>query len=216
MRNFERVWYACYGSNLMEDRFLCYIAGGTPNGAKRTYVGCTDKAYPKANKSYLINHEMYFAKRSHTWSGGSAAFIKPTKDETATTYGKIYSISKDQFVDLVKQEIAFEGDLSIDFEKVIEQGYLDVATDVWYDRILFLGINDEMPVFSFTNSEFMEKELNAPHPLYLEKIILGLRQTYQFTSVEILKYLEDKVGVEGTPVAKELEGLVQEVLGEFS
>ncbi|WBL23893.1 hypothetical protein [Zunongwangia sp. HRR-M8] len=211
MRNFERIWYACYGSNLMEDRFLCYVAGGTPKGAKRTYVGCEDKALPKANKSFIINHELYFAKSSKTWSGGAAAFIRPNEDKTAKTYGKIYSISKGQFVDLVKQEIAFEGDLSIDFEKVIKKGYLDVATEVWYDRILFLGFHDEMPVFSFTNAKFMSEELNAPHPFYLEKIILGLRETYQFTSVEILKYLENKVGLKGTSVAKELENLVEKI-----
>ncbi len=212
MRNFERVWYACYGSNLMEDRFLCYIGGGTPKGAKRTYVGCNDKALPKANKSFMINHELYFAKSSKTWSGGSAAFIKPQEDKSAKTYGKIYSISNSQFIDLVKQEIKFEEHLDVDFKKVIDQEYLDIATNVWYDRILFLGYHEELPVFSFTNSEFLEDEINAPHPFYLEKIIVGLKQTYQFTTQEIVNYLQDKKGIKDTSVALDLDKLVGEIV----
>ncbi|SFC03260.1 hypothetical protein SAMN04487907_10210 [Zunongwangia mangrovi] len=216
MRNFERVWYACYGSNLMEDRFLCYIAGGTPKGAKRTYTGCNDKALPKANRSYVIDHELYFAKSSHTWSGGSAAFLKPQKDKTAQSFGKIYSISKDQFIDLVKQEVDLDGELSIDPENVIRNGYLDIDADVWYDRILFLGWHQEMPIFSFTNSKFLKEEINAPHPLYLEKIISGLRETYNFTSVEIIKYLENKTGIKQHKIATDLKQLVNEVLEEMN
>lgn len=212
MRKFERIWYACYGSNLQEDRFLCYIGGGTPKGSKRTYKGSTDKALPKANKTYLIPHELYFAKKSHTWSGGAPAFIKPNFEEKAQTFGKIYSISRGQFIDLVKQEVNFDGDLQIDLEKVIKQGYLDVATDVWYDRILFLGYDEEMPIFSFTNAEFLKDEINTPHLLYLEKIILGLRETYQFTSEEIKKYLETKTGLANTKMATELEKLIAKTI----
>ncbi|MCS3557615.1 hypothetical protein EDF66_12920 [Sphingobacterium sp. JUb20] len=30
----DKVWYACYGSNLLEEHFLCCIKGGQPAGAK--------------------------------------------------------------------------------------------------------------------------------------------------------------------------------------
>ena len=33
-----QVWYASYGSNLARDRFLCYLEGGRPKGATRTYL----------------------------------------------------------------------------------------------------------------------------------------------------------------------------------
>ncbi|WP_417887887.1 hypothetical protein [Zunongwangia sp.] len=214
MKKFERIWYACYGSNLMQDRFLCYIGGGTPKGAKQTYKGCTDKSLPKENRSYLINHELYFAKSAKTWSGGGAAFIKPTPSKGIKTFSKIYNISKDQFIDLVKQEIGIEGELKIDLEKVIEHGYIDLDTNVWYNRILFLGFQEEMPVFSFTNANFLKNEVNQPHPSYLEKIILGLRETYQFTSTEIKKYLETKIGIENTTTANKLESLLSEVIND--
>ena len=109
----------------------------------------------------------------------------------------------------------FEGELSIDPEKVIRDGYLDLDSDVWYNRILFLGYHKEMPVFSFTNSKYLETEINMPHPDYLEKIITGLRETYQFTTVEIVKYLQDKEGIINTSRAKELQQLVEEVLSDF-
>ena len=41
------VWYACYGSNLLKERFLCYIRGGRPIGAQRTFYGCKNKKEPK-------------------------------------------------------------------------------------------------------------------------------------------------------------------------
>ena len=214
MRSFERVWYACYGSNLMEDRFLCYIAGGTPKGAKRSYIGCRDKSLPKANHSFLIPHELYFAKSAKTWSGGGAAFVKPKKDKEVKTFGKIYSISKNQFIDLVKQEIDTEKELEIDFEKAIKNGYLDLKSNAWYNRILFLGYHKEMPVFSFTNAEFLKTEINMPHPDYLEKIIVGLQETYQFTSLEIIKYLQDKEGILDKPITKDLKMLANDMVSK--
>lgn len=39
----DKVWYACYGSNLLEEHFLCYILGGQPAGVKTVYGGCNDK-----------------------------------------------------------------------------------------------------------------------------------------------------------------------------
>ncbi|MCL6219228.1 hypothetical protein [Zunongwangia pacifica] len=212
MRDFERVWYACYGSNLMEDRFLCYIAGGTPKGAKRTYIGCSDKTLPKTNHSFLIHHELYFAKSANTWSGGAAAFIKPIPNEDTQTFGKIYSISKNQFIELVKQEIDTEKELDINFDEAIKNGHLDLKSNAWYNRILFLGYHEELPVFSFTNAKFLKDEINTPHPDYLEKIITGLRETYQFTPVEIINYLKDKEGILGKAITKDLDALVNNMI----
>ena len=35
----ELVWYLSYGSNLLEERFLCYIEEGTPPGSKSFHSG---------------------------------------------------------------------------------------------------------------------------------------------------------------------------------
>ena len=34
----ERLWYVAYGSNLLLDRFRCYLAGGRAVGGNRTLV----------------------------------------------------------------------------------------------------------------------------------------------------------------------------------
>ena len=38
----EEVWYACYGSNLSEERFCCYVQGGVAPNGKRYYPGDCD------------------------------------------------------------------------------------------------------------------------------------------------------------------------------
>ncbi|MGX1752144.1 hypothetical protein [Sphingobacterium sp. NPDC055346] len=58
----DKVWYACYGSNLLKDRFYCYIQGGQPAGANTIYEGCTDKSLPIDEENIIINAELYFAK----------------------------------------------------------------------------------------------------------------------------------------------------------
>jgi hypothetical protein len=59
------VWYACYGSNINEKRFLYYIYGGVYNG--RNYSGCNDKTRFLDSKSYTLPYELYFSKNSKTW-----------------------------------------------------------------------------------------------------------------------------------------------------
>jgi hypothetical protein len=62
----KHVWYASYGSNILESRFHCYILGGQPKGAKKTNPGpgCTDKTLPIAKEEVTINSELYFAKNA--------------------------------------------------------------------------------------------------------------------------------------------------------
>ena len=48
------VWYACYGSNLLKKRFLCYIQGGKIEGCKKSYFGCDDKSPPIDVENILI------------------------------------------------------------------------------------------------------------------------------------------------------------------
>ena len=37
------VWYACYGSDMLEGRFNCYLLGGRVKGMSRDCVGARDK-----------------------------------------------------------------------------------------------------------------------------------------------------------------------------
>lgn len=201
------IWYACYGSNLLEERFTCYISGGRPEGSFRTYTGCTNRSLPKASKPIKIKAELYFAKHSQTWSGGGAAFIRP--DENSLTLGKMYLITAEQFNELVKQEIRFEGKLEIDLALAVKNGFLITKPESWYGKILYLGSEKGKPIFTFTNIDFLETEINAPNEHYLKKIILGLRETYGLKDEQILNYLFSKKGLEGSVFKEELRELIR-------
>ncbi|WP_424494773.1 hypothetical protein [Salinimicrobium sp. GXAS 041] len=207
-QNFTKLWCASYGSNLIDERFSCYISGGTPRGAHRTYVGCTDTSAPIASKPIGINAEFYFAKVSRTWSGGGAAFIKPKIDKRFTTLGRMHLISVEQFIELVKQEVKHEGDLPINFEQAITVGVLDLLKETWYSKLMFLGTNEGYPIFTFTNMDFLADEINSPNEHYLKIIIEGLKETYNLSAAEIQEYLSVKKGILGTEIEKQLPELI--------
>src|ERR1039457_5739089 len=48
----DLVWYASYGSNLAyQERFLCYIKGGTPAGSRKMNP---DRKSTRLNSSHLV------------------------------------------------------------------------------------------------------------------------------------------------------------------
>lgn len=204
-----KVWYACYGSNLLKERFSCYIGGGRPANAKRIYPGCTNKTLPEKSKGITINGELYFAKSSKTWSGGGAGFIKPNFNKNIQTLGRMYLITRQQFVDLVQQEIKFEGDFDIDLETVIKNRSLDMKNNSWYGKIIYLGEDEDYPIFTFTNEDYLKNEINSPHEFYLKIIINGLKETYQMNETEIENYLKTKEGIKGLPIETKLPQLVK-------
>src|SRR4030095_163368 len=118
----KHIWYASYGSNLLEERFLCYIKGGQPVGSKKHYEGCRDKSLPIDKEEFYIPSELYFAKESDSWDNGGVAFIKTNFEPQQSTLGRMYLITPQQFIDVVKQETNSSGSLHIDFEKAIVEG----------------------------------------------------------------------------------------------
>lgn len=188
------IWYASYGSNLSQERFLCYIAGGQPKGTTRVYSGCSDKRLPTQNKPLLIHRELYFARESATWERGAVAFLKNQIDEKQNTLGRMYLIKVEQFVELVKQEIDFEGELPVDLKAIEEKGSLVVKDNAWYGNIIYLGKDDDFPIFTFT-FENDRQTPNKPGAAYLKTIISGLRECYDLSSEDIAAYLANKAGI---------------------
>src|SRR5574341_764364 len=119
MQTHDHIWYASYGSNLSKDRFYCYIMGGRPQGAEKIYVGCRDKTPPVLEKPVILHHELYFAKSSRTWQNGGVGFVRTEPDTSVQTRGNMYLITKEQFCDVIKQEIDSDETITIDFERAI-------------------------------------------------------------------------------------------------
>ncbi|MFA5299513.1 MAG: hypothetical protein WC389_15090 [Lutibacter sp.] len=207
-KEIKQVWYASYGSNILESRFHYYILGGQPKGSKRTYLGCTDKTLPKDKKEIYINSELYFAKKSKTWDFGGVGFIKTEFNDKTQTFGRMYLITQEQYVEIVKQEINHEGELLIDFKKAKEKGSLIFKEKSYYGNLIYLGEQNSNPIFTFTNEKNLTKEINPPSEQYLLNIINGLKETYNLNEIEIKEYFENLSGIKNYEIEKRLTELI--------
>lgn len=98
----ELVWYVSYGSNMCAHRLNCYLAGGTPAGARHTYPGCRDHRAPRRATGCELAGGVYFAMESAAWGGGRA-FYDP--DLPGTAAARAYLITPEQFADIAAQEM---------------------------------------------------------------------------------------------------------------
>lgn len=207
------VWYACYGSNLKKERFLCYIKGGRQRGCKKYFKGCTDKSLPIASEKFIIPYQLYFAKESKAWNGG-VAFIKSKLNinDKKFAFGRVYLIKKQQFVQILRQENGKEiGNTSIklDFDILEKKNYFILENqNLWYGKIINLGKRNRISVLTFT-SKYDFKDYNLPSKSYLKTIIEGIKETYKIKNEKIVDYLVSIPGIYGKIERKEIEKLVK-------
>jgi len=193
----DLVWYASYGSNLLYDRFLCYIRGGRPEGSSGDCAGCSDRSPPKADRSIIIRHRLYFSKNSPWWEGKGVAFIRSESDNNATTLGRMYLITADQFTQIVRQEngrTPIHQSITIEFNRTISHGK-SMIMGGWYSRIIHLGSEDGYPIFTFTGGwDDEEIQPNEPGEAYLDTIVRGLKETYpEMSHIEVMSYIRSVV-----------------------
>lgn len=189
----DLIWYVCYGSNLLEERFRCYIQGGKPKGATKEYVGCTNRVFPSEKLVLKIPYELYFAKNSSTWNGG-VAFIKSEVNDACCTYVKAYLITPEQFVQVYRQENSKDPNdtsLDIDFTKLNESKFF-YGKSGWYKKVLYLGI-DKYPMLTITGD--WVDEVLVPSDAYLITIINGLIESHSLCDKQIIEYLKKCDGV---------------------
>lgn len=195
MTDSNYIWYACYGSNLFQERFHCYIKGGQPEGSLTYYRGCTDKTLPRDSEELFICSELYFAKKSNSWNGCGVAFIKTNFGISASTLARQYLITKEQFTEIVKQETETIENLYIDFEFAKKQGSYVFKENSYYGNIIYLSDQYNYPVFTITNEKNLST-YNAPSVEYLKAIVKGIQETHTYLSVEeIAEYLITKQGI---------------------
>ena len=194
------VWYACYGSNLKRERFMCYVKGGPPEGSQAVHKGCSNKREPRDEKPIEINHRLYFSKNSPLWGGGGVAFIGSERSKNEKTLGKMYLISREQFKEVFAQENGRRpSELHIDFDRLIEDGEY-TSGNRWYSKLLFLGrdVEDGYPIFTFTTSDERSISYNPPSPEYIKTIVDGLCESYpSMCREEAEEYLDERMMVRG-------------------
>ncbi|MDA1347191.1 MAG: hypothetical protein O3C48_08260 [Crenarchaeota archaeon] len=178
------VWYVGYGSNLLEERFLCYITGKPFQRGGRQVEKCTDEAPPEKDKPFELQHGLYFAKSSTAWQNGGVAFITPNKDENKYTYARMWKVTEEQFFHIWEQE----------------------GKD-WYNKKIDLGKDDEgVPIWTITNKEKLP--FNKPSDDYLKTVIEGLKESFHTLTQDcIIKYLMETPGIKNEFKEEDLKRL---------
>lgn len=205
----DKIWYACYGSNILEERFICYIKGGQPKGARTKYEGCTDKTLPADNEDFYICSELYFARESSNWENGGVAFIRTLFKPQTSTIGRIFLITKGQLIDIAKQETKTTTELTIDFDRAIKDGSYIFKRPSWYGNLLYLGQQDDYPIFTLTNENDLQPA-TRPSKSYLKTICEGIREAHNFDNTTIFDYFKTKLGVKGNYSDEELLSIINE------
>ena len=207
----ENIWYVSYGSNILEERFLCYIRGGKPKGIDKPYPGCRDKSFPLASEELYIPGELYFAKNSPTWKNKGVAFLSNCSQEKQTK-AKMYLISKEQFLDVIKQENKADIEINIDFLEVEKNGSVIIEGIKWYNKVVLLGEKDGNLMLTFTheNDEFL-KAINCPDETYLKIIMEGLVESFNCNEFDLLEYFADLNGIKNYFSKEKLIELANEI-----
>lgn len=200
-----KVWYASYGSNLSKDRFETYIAGGTPEGSHSPHVGARDKTLPEEDVPIRYHGRMHFAAISNRWGGGGVAFMDD--DSPGHSLGRAYSISMEQFDDVVAQENGRKpGDMKVETEEALIKGKSKIGYGL-YGTLVHIGDYENAPVFTFTG-DFTAKEAlsslhdpkptamptNSPSNNYIRMIGSGLSETFGMSQYEQADYIRGSLG----------------------
>lgn len=202
----DLVWYAAYGSNLNEERFLRY--------ANKERTQETEKFTPGMFTSVQATSpfRMYFAHHSATWGGGIAFLNDQEHTPEHQSNLRLWLLTRQQFWSLVCQENGGTN-YTLDWEKVgVEREFLPTQTGL-YSRIVTLGTAEGLPVVTCTARESFTKKLagdtlpwqyemmgaiKPPSVSYLNTINAGLEEmkALKKVSIDFLPLPEPSVEVE--------------------
>ncbi len=190
------LWYASYGSNLSRARFDCYLRGGRPPGAHRTYPGCRDTTAPADDRSFVAAGTMHFAWESPTWGGG-IAFYDP--EIPGRTLCRAYLITRSQFADIAAQEMRRTPSGDLELADLFAAGRL-VLGPGRYEALHVVGDIEDRPVITFTHSEATDPLVaNAPSAAYLRMLVDGLATSHGLQAGQIGEYLSGCPGIGWRP-----------------
>jgi hypothetical protein len=201
------VWYACYGANLLRERFMAYLRGGRVPGTEVQEVGSLDATPPARDQGILILHPLMFAGASVRWGGGGVAVVGEQMDASAKTLGRMYLVTRQQFSDVLCQENGLGGrdsDLGLDLDEVIHRGRASYGGG-FYNTVLHLGEEGGYPIFTFTAAWTPGvAPIRPPSPRYVGVLAQGLRETYALSTEGIVEYLGALPGIAGAYAPEDL------------
>jgi hypothetical protein len=187
-----QVWYASYGSNLSRDRFLCYLQGGRPEGATRTYPGARDRTLPSDDRALTLSGEMFFGWESPTWGGGIAFY---DADGPGETFARAYLVSEQQFADVAAQEMHGDPGDDLDLSHVLKHARHELGPGR-YEALHLVGELDGQPVLTFTTPDPTALQRNSPAEAYIRMIVRGLRDVHGLSDADLASYLLARPGMQ--------------------
>ena len=187
-----QVWYACYGSNLLRERFLCYLQGGRPEGATRTYSGARNRREPERDVPMTLPGDVFFGWSSPTWGGGIAFYHA---DIEGAALARAYLVTDQQFSDVVAQEMRREPGTDLDLTTVLDRRRHDTGPGR-YESLHLVGELEGVPVLTFTAPDPAALQRNPPSEPYLSTIAKGLRQSHGLSDAAICDYLLGRPGMQ--------------------
>jgi hypothetical protein len=188
----QLLWYGAYGSNMASARLMCYLAGGCPPGARRTYLGARDPSPPVDVRPIELDGCVYFAWESPTWGGG-IAFYDPVAE--GTSVGRAYLMTLAQLSDVVAQEMRREPGVDLDLTELLTDG-TSVLGAGRYDSLHVVGELDDVPVVTFTAPWRAHLAAhNAPRAAYLRTMAQGLVESQGWGADEVVDYLLARPGI---------------------
>ncbi len=192
--NDEMLWYAAFGSNLLRERFLVYLTGGTIPGSTtgKVQAGARNPALPSGDQPFAIQRTMVFAGASPQWGNGGTAAVDHDQDPTTPTLGRAFRISLSQFEDVVAQENRLAAPPSIDLAAAVAGEWLDVSPNK-YGRVALVGRIEDEPVLTITTLG-RPANLTPAHNSYLAIMASGLEQTWGLGPPEAAEYLSSRPG----------------------
>ncbi|MEL7209980.1 MAG: histone deacetylase [Actinomycetota bacterium] len=193
----DLVWYVSYGSNLDRDRLICYLEGGTARDAHKANVGARDPRPPRADRPFVLGHELFFADVSHVWTGG-VAFVDHHPDPSVRTLARAFLLTADQLCDVVAQESARPlGSIQLtDHVEALDRDGRAVVGPGRYDTLLDCGELEGRRCVTFTGrSALADTEIVPPAGVYLSMVADGLRAAHRLDDRAIVEYLRDRPGV---------------------
>jgi len=198
------VWYASYGSNMSAGRLACYLTGGRPPGATRTYPGARDRSLPTDVRPVELAGCVYFAWHSPTWDGG-IAFYDP--GGPGSSVGRAYRLTRGQLSDLLEQEMHREPGVDHDLSELLADGVAVVGAGR-YETMHVVGDLDGLPVVTFTSPEQLHAaDHNEPSAAYLATMVRGLVEGHGWDADRVATYLLDRPGI-GSWDAERIRSLV--------
>lgn len=167
MKENDKVWYACYGSNLCAERFMYYIVGGHCPFNDKDYDGCRDKTMWTESKIRKFPGDLYFANVSRSWGKKGVAFYDPNGSDMVVM--RLYKITWGQLNDVQD----WEG-----------------RSAKWYGNLVLLGSDEDgLPIYTFTSAE--RSADNPPHENYISLIRDALVTECGLSKEDAAVYLEN-------------------------